>query len=134
MAFVALEALPLTPNGKVDRRALPPPDWSSLAAGAAFVAPRTATEGRLAQIWCAVLGLARVGVDHRFFDIGGHSLLATQIVNQVAQAFHVELPLRSLFEAPTIADMAMQIDQLLVIYALQQPLAESDELREELAL
>jgi acyl carrier protein len=110
-AFVMLEALPLTPNGKVDRRSLPAPDQTRPELWEAFVAPRTPVEELLAGIWAEVLKLERVGVYDNFFDLGGHSLLAIQVVSRLRVAFQVELPLRSLFEAPTIAGLAVAIVQ-----------------------
>jgi len=119
-AFILLPELPLTPNGKLDRHALPAPDHAHLAADAPFVAPRTPAEESLAGIWAGVLRLDRVGVHDDFFALGGHSLLAMQIVARVREAFHVELPLPTLFRARTlaslaadIADLAGQLDHLL---------------------
>ncbi|NOK31919.1 amino acid adenylation domain-containing protein [Corallococcus exercitus] len=107
-AFVFLEALPLTPNGKVDRKALPAPEAS--ASSSDYVAPRTPTEELLASLWAEVLRLPRVGAQDQFFELGGHSLLATQLVARVRAAFGVELPLRSVFEAPLLTDLARRID------------------------
>ncbi|WP_437675105.1 amino acid adenylation domain-containing protein [Sorangium sp. So ce131] len=106
-AFVLLPALPRTPNGKVDRRALPAPE-----AGDALdhVAPRTATEELLAGIWAEVLGVERVSVEDSFFDLGGHSLLLTQILSRVRRVLDVELPLRALFETPTVAAQARAVE------------------------
>ncbi len=107
-AIVLLERLPLNANGKVDRRALPAPERKA----AAYVAPRTATEEVLAAIWAVVLGVERVGTGESFFELGGHSLLATQVVSRARQAFGVEVPLRALFEAPTVAELAGRIEAL----------------------
>ncbi|HWS54702.1 MAG TPA: amino acid adenylation domain-containing protein, partial [Pyrinomonadaceae bacterium] len=108
-SLVLLERLPLTPNGKVDRRALPPPDADADAADGPRVAPRTPLEELLADIWGRVLSVKEVGVHDNFFQLGGHSLLATQVVSRVRDAFRVELPLRAIFEAPTIAELAEAI-------------------------
>jgi len=108
-AYVLLEKLPLTANGKLDRRALPAPDWSAQAASA-YVAPTTATEHTLVKIWQDVLGVERIGIDDSFFELGGHSLLATRAIAAVQQQFNVSLPLRKLFENPTIAAIAVLID------------------------
>ncbi|HET7230087.1 MAG TPA: non-ribosomal peptide synthetase, partial [Longimicrobium sp.] len=102
-AIVALERLPLTPSGKVDRRALPAP---GLPAQDRYVAPRTRVEEVLADIWSQVLGVERVGVHDTFFDLGGHSLLATRIVSRVRATFGIELPLRAMFQSPTVAGLA----------------------------
>ncbi len=108
-AWVELAELPLNSNGKVDRQALPLPDADQLARSVAFVAPRTPEEEGIAAIWSAVLGVAQVGVHDNFFDLGGHSLRATQVVARIRQAFQTELPLRALFEAPTVAGLAARL-------------------------
>jgi len=109
-AFVELDALPLSANGyKVDRRSLPAPDGERPELAAEFVAPRTATEKALADIWAKVLGVDRVGVYDNFFELGGHSLLATQAMAATTDAFNVEVPLRRLFENPTIAGQAIAL-------------------------
>ncbi|WP_149402957.1 non-ribosomal peptide synthetase, partial [Dictyobacter arantiisoli] len=109
-AFVLLETLPLTPNSKVDRRALPAPSDVLPARDKAFVAPRTSTEEMLVDIWTQVLGIARVSVNDSFFDLGGHSLLATQIMARIRTTFSLDIPLRSLFDTPTIAGLARSIE------------------------
>ncbi len=130
-AFVLLDAFPLTPNGKVNRRALPEPEESYL--DSEYVAPRTPAEEILAGIWAQVLGLRQVGgqsvigpqsaigVHDNFFELGGHSLLATQLMSRVRQVFQVELPLRSLFESPTVAELVQCIEAARQEYASQVP-------------
>src|SRR5262249_20731312 len=107
--LVELAALPMTPNGKVDRRALPRPERGASAGGPAG-APRTPPEEMLMEIWKDVLGLELVGIRESFFDLGGHSLLATRVVARVRQTLGLELPLRVLFEAQTIAALGVRID------------------------
>jgi amino acid adenylation domain-containing protein len=108
-AFVMLDSLPLTANGKVDRKALPDPDETRPEIEETFVAPRTASETVLSKIWAEILGLEQVGVFDNFFELGGHSLLATRVASRVREEFQVELPLRTLFEQPTIAGLALMI-------------------------
>ena len=110
--FVHLEKLPLTPNGKVDRKALPTPELERPGSKPGYVRPRTPLEEVLAGIWCNVLGLKQVGVDDNFFDLGGHSLLATRVIAHVRHSFEVELPLRSIFESPTVERMAWSLLRL----------------------
>jgi amino acid adenylation domain-containing protein len=105
--FVSLPALPLSPNGKVDRKALPAPEYD--AQNDEFVPPRTPVEECLAEIWALVLGRDRVGVMANFFELGGHSLLAAQVVSRIRSTFDVNLPLRILFEAPTISGLAKRV-------------------------
>lgn len=102
-AFVWLDGLPLTPNGKVDRKALPAPDSTRRLEGETYVAPRNAVEETLAAIWSELLGVERVGVFDNFFDLGGHSLLATRLLSSLRKIFRLELTLREVFEATTIA-------------------------------
>lgn len=107
-AFVSIEQLPLTPNGKVNRNALPAPDLESVTVSANST-PSNPIEEMLATIWGTVLGIDRVGIRDHFFELGGHSLLATQVISQIRQVFQIELPLRRLFELPTIAQLSQAI-------------------------
>ncbi|MBM0636396.1 amino acid adenylation domain-containing protein, partial [Paenibacillus polymyxa] len=109
--FVQLEQMPLSPNGKIDRKALPAPE-GSLQSGADYVAPRTWVEVKLAQIWQDVLGLTQVGVKENFFEIGGHSLRATTLASKIHKELNKPLPLRSIFEAPTIEQLAAVLEGL----------------------
>jgi len=108
-AFVLLAALPVTANGKLDRQALPAPEWGGAGE---LAAAQTPAEEALAAIWSQVLGVARVGREDSFFALGGHSLLATQMVSRVRVAFGVEMPLRTLFERPRLADLAAAVEEL----------------------
>ncbi|MDB9527419.1 amino acid adenylation domain-containing protein [Oscillatoria sp. CS-180] len=110
--FVFLASLPLTPSGKIDRRALPAPDLSRSDLTTQFVAPRTETEKILVSIWADVLGVDQIGVHDNFFDLGGHSLMATQAISRLRSAFGMEIPLRSLFDTTTVAELAEKIDTL----------------------
>src|SRR5262249_11452639 len=111
-AFVMLKSMPLTPNGKVDRKALPDPAESRPDLAERYVAARTESEEILTKIWREILSLERVGVFDNFFELGGHSLLATRVTSRVREEFQVELPLRTLFEQPTIAGLASVLAQL----------------------
>ncbi|ALN80262.1 non-ribosomal peptide synthetase [Lysobacter antibioticus] len=119
-AFVALDALPLNPNGKLDRKALPSPDQSALASRE-YEAPLGEVEQTLAAIWQDLLGIERVGRHDHFFELGGHSLLIMQLAIRVRERFEVEIPLRTLFEQPTLSFLAG-----LVVSAQIESFAESD--------
>jgi amino acid adenylation domain-containing protein/non-ribosomal peptide synthase protein (TIGR01720 family) len=108
--FVTLDKLPLTANGKVNRRALPAPDWEHRDLKHSYIAPRTPTEKKLVSIWTEVLKVKQIGICDNFFELGGHSLLATQAISKIRQTFQIELPLRALFESPTIAQLVESIE------------------------
>ena len=110
-AFVMLEALPLTPNGKIDRRALPEPELDREILKTDFVAPRDTLELQLAQIWENVLNVHPIGIRNNFFALGGHSLLAVRLMAQIQQQFQKHLPLATLFQSPTIAQLAELLRQ-----------------------
>jgi acyl carrier protein len=105
-AYVVLDRLPLTPHGKVDRRALPQPEGDARDLDAPFVAPRNAVEEVLCEIFAEVLGVEQVGVHDNFFELGGHSLLATHVASRVRKTFQPDLPLRKVFEAPSVGALA----------------------------
>jgi amino acid adenylation domain-containing protein len=109
--FVILESLPLLPNGKVDRRSLDRRDPGAPQVSGEWLAPRTPTEDLMAELWSEVLKRERVGVNDNFFELGGHSLLATQLISRVRGAFGLELPLRALFERPTVAGLARAVEE-----------------------
>ena len=106
--FVLLDAFPLTPNGKIDRKALPAP---TVTAATEYVPPRDDVETVIANVWAEILKLDRVGINDNFFELGGHSLLATQLVTRLRQMLRIALPLRALFDAPTVAELAEVIQQ-----------------------
>ncbi|HZI74540.1 MAG TPA: non-ribosomal peptide synthetase, partial [Gemmatimonadales bacterium] len=106
-AIVVLERMPLTVNGKIDRRALPAAEGTR---GESYEAPQTPVQDVVASIWAKVLGVERVGIDDNFFELGGHSLLATRAMSRIREAFQVEMPLRVLFEAPTVRGLAEQVE------------------------
>jgi amino acid adenylation domain-containing protein len=110
--FVFLEALPLSPNGKINRRVLSAMELASPAPGLEYVAPNTDTEKIVAGIWAEVLDLDRVGLHDPFFQLGGHSLLGTQVISRVRDIYPFEVPLLALFKAPTVAELAHEIEEL----------------------
>lgn len=130
--FVHIPKLPLTANGKVDRAALPDPDETRPELDAEFVAPSSMVESKLAGIWTQALNVSRVGVHDNFFDLGGASVPAVQVIAQVAQTFKVELPLRSLFDAPTIAKLSEQIESALILEIERMSDEEAEQLLAQL--
>ncbi|MET0626706.1 MAG: phosphopantetheine-binding protein, partial [Pyrinomonadaceae bacterium] len=131
--FVPLDSLPLTPNGKIDRRALPAPEAGGGDEGTAYEPPRTPVEQLLAGVWAEVLGVERVGLHNNFFRLGGHSLLATQVVLRIREVFGVDVPLRLIFEQPTVAAIAEHVETLswaangaAQLVAVGQPLEEGE--------
>ena len=129
-AFVTMEALPLMPSGKVDRRHLPAPDQSRPDLDESFVVPRTPLEEEIARMWEQVLKIDRVGVYDNFFALGGHSLIATQVISRLSETLEVDLPLRVIFEQPTVAGVA----QAVVQYQTIASEGETARLLAELAL
>jgi len=111
--FCRVETLPLTPNGKVDTTALPAPDVENTLRDEPFVAPRTPVEERLAATLSSLLALEHLSVNDNFFMLGGHSLLGTQLISQMRGVFGVEIGLRALFDSPTIAQLAVEIERLI---------------------
>jgi amino acid adenylation domain-containing protein len=128
-AFVLLEKMPLTANGKIDRRQLPTPEISREHLVVGFVAPRNLIEEGLMQIWKELLGIPKIGIHDNFFALGGHSLLGTQLVSRIRgrDVFDIEIPLHSLFEAPTIAELAQYIQQQLQNQEITVSLANISE-------
>ena len=109
-AFVFIDSIPLSPHGKVDRQALPEPDRNSTDLAEDYVGPRNAVEDIIAAAWSEILRVKPIGVYDNFFDLGGHSLKATQVISRLRKAFQSEIPLRLIFESPTIAELAAVID------------------------
>jgi natural product biosynthesis luciferase-like monooxygenase protein len=107
-----LSELPLLPSGKVDRKSLASRETRPAADGSVFVGPRTPTEEIVANLWASLMGMDRVSVHDDFFNLAGHSLLATQLVWRLREVLHIDLPLRAVFEVPTVAGLSMYIDQL----------------------
>jgi amino acid adenylation domain-containing protein len=132
-AFVSLDSLPLTPSGKVDYRLLPEPPQERSQLEQAFVAPHDPIEQAIEKIWAQVLGVEQISIHDNFFELGGHSLLATQVISRMCATFQVEMSLRELFEAPTIASLALIVlqKQALDNEKLAQVLAEVEQLSDD---
>jgi amino acid adenylation domain-containing protein len=122
--IVSLRGLPKTPNGKLDRKALPAPTGTSLK----DAEPRSEDERRLAAIFCEVLGRSQVGIRDSFFDLGGHSLLATRLVNRVRERFGAELAFRSVFESPTVGELAKRLGGAATVSPVLRPLPRPERL------
>lgn len=133
-AFVVLDKLPLTANGKVNQKALPPPYLTVARETSPTVVPTTSLEASLVEIWTQLLGAKQLGIDDNFFELGGHSLLATQLVSRIRDRFGVELPLRSVFETPTIAELAQKIEALSFSSCINRPQRSGSQRREEVEL
>ncbi len=114
-AFVILDKMPLTPSGKVDRRSLKAPEKHRPELSTVLVIPRTDNERLIAKIWQEILQLDVVGIHDNFFELGGHSLVATQVISRLREAFGIEIPLRVIFESPTIAELDRALSQLLIL-------------------
>jgi amino acid adenylation domain-containing protein len=125
--FVQMENLPLTQNGKLDRAALPAPNAENTLRDEDFIAPRTPIEERLALMLSSLLGLENVGVTDNFFMLGGHSLLGTQLISHIRGAFGVEMALRTVFDAPTIEQLSLEIERL--VMARVEAMSEDEVLR-----
>ncbi|NDC22381.1 amino acid adenylation domain-containing protein, partial [bacterium] len=110
--FVFIDKIPLTSNGKIDRKALPTPDLSLRQVGDEYVAPQTTLQQELCAIWSEVLRIEKIGIYDNFFKLGGHSLLATQVISRIRHTYTIDLPLRALFEHPTLQALSQDIEQL----------------------
>jgi acyl carrier protein len=110
--FVYIDKVPLTSNGKIDRKSLPAPDLSLRTVGEEYVAPQSDLEQSLAAIWSEILKVENIGIHDNFFKIGGHSLLATQVISRIRHTYQIDIPLRALFEQPSISSLAQVIEAL----------------------
>jgi len=124
--LITLDKMPLTANGKINRASLPKPITDDEFV-TDYVAPSSTTEKALAEIWCEVLGLEKIGIDDNFFELGGHSLLATQVISRAHVKFDVQLDLRVQFEEPTIRVIASLVDEALVEKQLLQTTGNGDD-------
>ena len=109
---MTLDALPLLTSGKINRKALPPPVSVAISSEAPYIAPRTPTEIFIASVWVNLLGVDRAGIHDDFFQLGGHSLLATQVASRLRQAYDIDLPLKRVFDSPTIMELAEAVEKL----------------------
>jgi amino acid adenylation domain-containing protein len=125
-AFVAMDKLPMTPNRKIDRKALPAGEIEGVSEGG-YVAPRNQREEQLAQLWAQVLKLERVGIHDNFFHLGGHSLTATQLISRIRAVMGVKVPLRSVFEAPTVAAFSEYVESVRQYIDVAREETESDK-------
>ena len=127
--FVQLDALPLTPNGKVDRTALPSPDATNILRDEVYAPPITDCEKQVTTIVSNLLSFDQVGANDNFFLLGGHSLLGTQLISRLRDVFGVELPLRVIFDHPTVRAISTEIEHLLHSHPLattgRKPVGES---------
>ena len=127
--FMAIDQMPRTPIGKIDRKSLPAPDQDRPELEHEYVAPRNPVEQMIADLWAKTIGVEKVGIYDNFFDLGGHSLMATQIISRLRNTYNVEIPLRKLFEAPTVANLAMVIAEAQAAQVGEEELGEMlDEL------
>ena len=131
---VRLDKLPLTSNGKIDRQALPTYCYENIQGTHDSVGPRTETEKALAVIWSELLYVGNIGVNDDFFDLGGQSLVAIKAVSRIRDVFEVDVPLRNLFEHPTVAGLAEVIDELSWLAKTKAPTYEPSDDREEITL
>jgi amino acid adenylation domain-containing protein len=111
-AYVPVERLPLTPNGKVDVDALPEPHWETVSAAEQFVAPHSEMERLITAIWSSLLSVSEIGIHDNFFALGGHSLLAMQVMSRLRSELDVSLPLRAIFDAPTVRQLASEVERI----------------------
>jgi len=113
-AFIRMDQFPLTPNGKIDRKCLPEPDQGEIQKSLEldYIAPRNPTEKIIAGIWSEILAIEKIGIKHNFFLLGGHSLLATQVISRIKTELKVNLPLRFIFEKPTVSDLTSEVEKI----------------------
>jgi hypothetical protein len=131
-ALVVLDEVPLKVSGKIDVEALPAPDPAQQLQ-ASYVAPRTPVEQMLAEVFAQVLEVNQVGIFDNFFDLGGHSLLATLLTSRIREAFNVELPVITIFEAPTVLALSVAVAQKLIERAYQEDGSGVDQFLDEIA-